>query len=189
VRLDSGDLAEHAREVRQILDEGGLEETTIFSSGDLDEYRLRALLQAEAPIDGFGIGTRLDISVDAPSMDCVYKLQEYAGKPRRKRSEHKANWPGCKQVYRRWLADGTLAGDCLGLEAHPQPGTALLEPVMQNGRRLAPRESLSTIRQRAGSQLASLPPALRANGTAPPYPVDIAPELRALAIRLDQDIH
>ncbi len=189
VRLDSGDLAEHAREVRRILDAGGLEETTIFSSGDLDEYRLWALLKAGAPIDGFGIGTRLDISVDAPSMDCVYKLQEYAGKPRRKRSEDKANWPGRKQIYRRWSAEGTLAGDCLGLEAHPQAGAPLLQPVMKNGHRLAPQESLAVIRERASAQLASLPPELRANRTDPPYAVEIAPELRALATRLDQDLH
>ena len=126
VRLDSGDLAEHARQVRRILDRNGLQEVIIFASGDLDEYRLRALIASEAPIDGFGIGTRLDISVDAPSLDCVYKLQEYAGKPRRKRSEGKATWPGRKQVYRRINSDGIFVADCLGLESESEPGTPLL---------------------------------------------------------------
>jgi len=89
VRLDSGDLAEHAHNVRRILDAGGLRDTTIFASGNLDEYKLHALLSAQAPIDGFGIGTALDISIDTSALDCAYKLQEYAGKPRRKHSEGK----------------------------------------------------------------------------------------------------
>jgi nicotinate phosphoribosyltransferase len=188
VRLDSGDLAEHARQVRRILDESGLEDVIIFASGDLDEYRLEALHRGKAPIDGYGIGTRLDISVDAPSLDCVYKLQEYAGKPRRKRSEGKANWPGRKQIYRR-IAGDTLAGDCLGLIDHPHPGEPLLQSVMRGGERVAPAESLATIRQRSARQLAMLPPALRANRTDPPYPVEIAPELREMAARLDSSGH
>ena len=100
VRLDSGDLAEHVRKVRDILDKAGLKSTTIFASGNLDEYRLNELVSAGAPIDGFGVGTALDISADAPSLDFVYKLQEYAGKARRKSSEGKATWPGRKQGYR-----------------------------------------------------------------------------------------
>jgi nicotinate phosphoribosyltransferase len=189
VRLDSGDLGELTRKVRQILNAGGLQKTTIFCSGDLDEYRLQELLEeAQAPIDGFGIGTRLDISTDAPSMDCVYKLQEYAGIPRRKRSPGKATWPGRKQVYRRFLEEGTLAEDCLGLEDHPHPGEPLLKPVMRAGQRLAPAESLGTLRERARRQLAALPAALRANQTAP-YSVIIAPELQALAACLDQLSH
>jgi nicotinate phosphoribosyltransferase len=186
VRLDSGDLAEHARQVRRILDEGGLKETIIFCSGDLDEHSTKELLAAGAPIDGFGIGTRLDISVDAPALDCVYKLQEYAGNPKRKRSEGKATWPGRKQIYRGALADGTLAGDCLGLEDHPHPGEVLLQPVMTGGRRLAPAESLAVLRERVNQQLAALPPELRTLTAAPPYAVEIAPELRELAAHLDQ---
>jgi len=91
-----------------------LDRITIFASGDLDEYRLQSLLAEGAPIDGFGIGTRLDASTDAPTLELVYKLQEYAGRPRRKRSEGKATWPGRKQVYRRLTTDGTFAEDYLG---------------------------------------------------------------------------
>ncbi|MDS4070532.1 MAG: nicotinate phosphoribosyltransferase [Candidatus Competibacter sp.] len=189
VRIDSGDIGEHARRVRPILDAGGLAQTILFGSGDLDEYRLRELLAGDAPFDGFGIGTRLDISTDAPSLDMVYKLQEYAGRPRRKRSEGKATWPGRKQVYRRMGEAGTFAGDGLGLERHPQPGEPLLQPVMREGRRLAPPEPANAIRQRVQGQLAALPPALRANRTDPPYPVDIAPELRELTARLDRETH
>jgi nicotinate phosphoribosyltransferase len=189
VRIDSGDIGEHARRVRRILDAGGLAQTILFGSGDLDEHRIHELLAGAAPFDGFGIGTRLDISTDAPSLDMVYKLQEYAGKPRRKRSEGKATWPGRKQVYRRMGEDGTFAGDHLGLEQYSQPGEPLLQPVLREGRRLAPPEPASAIRERAQRQLAALPPALRANRTEPPYPVDIAPELRELTARMDRETH
>ena len=100
VRLDSGDLARHARAVRAILDGGNLQLAAIFASGNLDEHRVASLVGAGAPIDAFGIGTALDTSSDAPYLDAVYKLQEYAGVPRRKRSEGKATWPGRKQVFR-----------------------------------------------------------------------------------------
>ncbi len=96
VRLDSGDLGAHARRVRAILDAGGLGRVTLFASGSVDEYLIRDLLAQGAPIDGFGVGTRLDTSSDAPALDCAYKLQEYAGRPCRKRSEGKATWPGRK---------------------------------------------------------------------------------------------
>jgi len=187
VRLDSGDLAVHARRVRKILDEGGLTTVTIFCSGDLDEYLINKLLVAGAPIDGFGIGTRLDTSIDVPAIDCVYKLQEYAGIPRRKRSEGKVTWPGRKQIYRCFTADGTLAGDCLALEDYPQPGEALLKTVMHGGKRVAATESLDTLRERVKRQLACLPSPLRTLQTAPPYPVDIAPELLGLSARLKRE--
>lgn len=188
-RIDSGDLAEHARRVRRILDEGDLNHVTLFGSGDLDEYRLSALLDAGAPYNGFGIGTRLDASTDAPTLDMVYKLQEYAGRPRRKRSEGKATWPGRKQVYRRTTADGIFSGDVLGLEDAPQPGEPLLVQVMEDGQRLQVSEPLSIPRDRVRAQLAILPPALRELQPAPAYPVEVAPELRELAARLDQNRH
>jgi nicotinate phosphoribosyltransferase len=171
--------------VRAILDQRDLSQVTIFASGDLDEYRLKLLMDSRAPIDGFGIGTRLVISADAPSLDCVYKLQEYAGTPRRKGSEGKATWPGRKQIYRRITQNGRLGGDCLSLETCPYPGDPLLQPVLGKGKRLGAPESLGVIRARVEEQLALLPPALRANGTSPSYPVEVAPELKALAARLD----
>ena len=189
VRIDSGDLAEQARRVRDILDAGGLRQVTILGSGDLDEDQIAALLAAGAPYDGFGVGTRLDAATDAPTLDMVYKLQEYAGTPRRKRSTGKATWPGRKQIYRQHDADGLFSGDCIGLENAPQAGEPLLQPVMRAGQRLAPPESLASIRERVRQQLAALPVALRANRLDTPYPVDIAPELRALAAQLDRETH
>lgn len=186
VRLDSGDLADHARKVRAILDAGGLNQTTIFSSGNIDEYALQALRTAAAPIDGFGIGTHLDTSSDVPYLDCAYKLQEYAGVARRKRSEGKATWPGRKQVFRRLNDGGVLAGDILTLEDDTQPGVPLLQPVMRAGQRLAPSPSLSAVRTAARTSLASLPAALRTLDPAAPYTAQIAPALRELTRVVDQ---
>ena len=116
VRLDLGDLVALSRSVRAILDAGGLRDVTIFASGGLDEDSLIAFAKANAPIDGFGIGTSMTTSSDVPSLDVVYKLQDYAGVARRKRSANKATWPGRKQVWRRYGADGRMIGDTLSLE-------------------------------------------------------------------------
>src|SRR6202043_687945 len=106
VPLGSGDLIALSKSVRGTLDQGGLRDVTIFASGGLDEDSLAAFARAKAPIDGIGIGTAMTTSSDVPAIDCVYKLQEYAGVPRRKLSENKATWPGRKQVWRRYGADG-----------------------------------------------------------------------------------
>jgi nicotinate phosphoribosyltransferase len=183
VRLDSGDLGELARRVRRILDDGGLQTTTIFASGDLDEYRLRELLAQGAPIDGFGIGTRLDTSADVAYLDCAYKLQEYAGQPRRKRSIGKATWPGRKQVWRRY-EQGRMAGDVISLENDAQAGEPLLQPAMRKGRRLA-ATPLADIRSRAEAGLAQLPEALRRLDEPHEYPVEVANALQELARQVD----
>jgi nicotinate phosphoribosyltransferase len=185
VRLDSGDLAEHARRVRRILDGGGLTEARIFASGNLDEFELQRLAAAGAPIDGFGIGTRLDTSADVPYLDCAYKLEEYAGRPRRKRSEGKSTWPGRKQVHRVFDAQGRMAFDTLTVEGDKAEGQALLVEVMRSGQRLGPPASLAHLRASAAAELARLPEALRALTPAPPYRVKVAPALEALAKQVD----
>jgi nicotinate phosphoribosyltransferase len=186
VRLDSGDLAAHARHVRRIFDEGGLKQATIFASGNLDEYRLRDLMAAHAPIDGFGVGTALDTSSDAPSLDCAYKLQEYAGRPRRKRSEGKATWPGRKQVYRSFDASGRMAGDVVALEqGDPQAGVPLLHHVMRDGKRMGKTIPLAALRQQTLAGYATLPQAMAALDSAPAYPVAISGALRELARQID----
>jgi len=186
VRLDSGDLLALARRTRSILDEGGLQATGIFASGGLDEDQLRELVGAGAPIDGFGVGTALDTAADAPYLDCAYKLQEYAGVPRRKRSAGKETWPGRKQVYRRHDDGGQMCGDTLTLEEEVLAGDALLRPWMAGGKRLQPPESLATIRERAAAGIASLPPALRELEPTDSYPVTVSPALRALAEECDR---
>ena len=187
VRLDSGDLADHARKVRAIFDQGGQTGIRIFCSGNLDEHALRELLSSGAPIDGFGVGTRMDTSADAPYLDCAYKLQEYAGRPRRKRSEGKATWPGRKQVYRHYDAGGCMHHDVLALEDERHEGEPLLQPVMRNGRRLAAPEPLSALRGHAARELERLPEHLKQlTPIAARYPVEITTALRELAAAVDQ---
>ena len=185
VRLDSGDLAAHARAVRGILDAAGLTAIRILASGGLDEHNLLALCRAGAPIDGFGIGTSLTTSSDAPALDCAYKLQEYAGRPRRKRSEGKATWPGRKQVYRRYHQDGTIAGDVVALLDETVQGEALLRPAMRNGRRVADLPGLAEARLHAASSLARLPAALRRLEPGG-VPVEISQGIRRLTAELDR---
>jgi nicotinate phosphoribosyltransferase len=186
VRLDSGNLADHARKVRRILDEGGLADVQILASGNLDEQRVEALVQAKAPIDSFAIGTAMTTSSDAPFLDCAYKLQEYLGRPRRKRSEGKATWPGRKQVYRRLGNGGRLAEDILTIEGDSQTGEALLVRVMQSGRLVGPQPSLSEIRLHAAASLTQLPNPLRQLDTAPPYEASVAAALEQLASAVDR---
>lgn len=186
IRLDSGDLATLSRIVRRILDEGGLTDVAIFASGGLDEDQVGQLLRAGAPINGFGLGTSLTTSSDVPALDCAYKLQEYAGLPRRKRSEGKATWPGRKQVWRQYGPDGRLAGDILSLEADRQEGEPLLHLVMQNGRRFGNKPSLQEIRRHAADNLQRLPDALRRLQPGATCPVRVAEPLIKLAADVDR---
>src|SRR2546422_10709502 len=156
VRLDSGNLADHARRVRRILNDGGLPDVRIVASGNLDEYAVQELMAVNAPIDSFAVGTHMTTSSDAPYLDCVYKLQEYAGRASRKTSEGKATWPGRKQVYRHVGADGRMAYDVLTLADDPQDGTALIQPIMREGRRLAPAPALADVRARVADELVRL---------------------------------
>jgi nicotinate phosphoribosyltransferase len=183
VRIDSGDLGEHACKVRRILDAGGLRSVAIVASGGLDEDGLLAL--RGAPIDSFGVGTSLTTSSDAPALDCAYKLQEYAGKPRRKRSEGKATWPGRKQVWRSRREDGEFDLDLVTLDGESHDGEGLLQPAMRGGRRIAPAKLLDEIRAYARDQLARLPAVLRRLEPFT-YPVEIGPSLRNLAAALDR---
>jgi nicotinate phosphoribosyltransferase len=195
VRLDSGDLTALSRSVRDILDAGGLRTVTIFASGGLDEDQLAVFARENAPIDGLGIGTAMTTSSDVPALDIVYKLQEYAGVPRRKRSANKATWPGRKQVWRRYGPDGRMAGDLLSLEPSPQGGTApkengeaLVQLVMQRGKRVAPPPSLDDIRRHSKRELEHLPEALQRLTPDAAYPVEVGNTLRNLAEEVDRRI-
>jgi nicotinate phosphoribosyltransferase len=185
VRIDSGDLTAMARKVRRILDDGGLNDAIILVSGGVNEDVLQVMMREKAPIDGFGIGVSLDVSTDVPALDCAYKLQEYAGKPRRKLSEGKVTWPGRKQVWRTYDTEGCMRGDILSLETDKQPGEPLIEPVLRQGKRLAAAPTLAQIRERAARELARLPESLR-RLEAYDYPVTISEALKALAAEADR---
>jgi nicotinate phosphoribosyltransferase len=186
VRIDSGDLLEGSRAVRAILDAGGCGTVRILASGNLDELEIARLCAAGAPIDAFGVGTRLDTSADAPYLDCAYKLEEYAGRPRRKRSWGKATWPGRKQVYRRCGADGRIAADVVALEHERPPGEPLLECVMRGGRRLKAPEPIASLAARAARSLATLPEASRSLLAPAPLVAEISAGVRALADEVDR---
>lgn len=186
VRLDSGDLVEHARQVRQILDAGGLPEVKIVASGGLDEAALETFTSSSAPIDTYGIGTSLVASSDAPVLDCAYKMQSYAGRPKRKLSEGKVNWPGAKQVFRNFDGEGRMRGDILGAVGETLPGDPLLQPVMVGGRRTEGLLSLDQARRNAAEQLSALPDNLRRLTPSPPYPLVVSAAVKALAIEADR---
>jgi nicotinate phosphoribosyltransferase len=186
VRLDSGDLAALAREARDILDAGGCRQVQIVASGNLDEIEIERLIAAGAPIDAFGVGTRLDVSADAPYLDCVYKIQEYAGRPRRKRSAGKATWPGRKQVFREYDGGCRIVRDTIGLADETLPGTPLLQPVMRQGRRLA-QPSLDQARQFASRELATLPEHCRRLANPEPLIPVVSVALQAAAERVDRE--
>jgi nicotinate phosphoribosyltransferase len=186
VRLDSGDLGDHARKVRKILDQGGLTQVQIIASGNIDESTLQRLIASHAPINSFAVGTHLTVSPDAPYVDCAYKIQDYAGKPRRKRSEGKATWPGRKQVYRFHDSDGRIHHDVLTLVEDRQDGRPLLQPVMKAGKRLATALSLIATRQYAAEELSTLPVHLSQLKSHPPVDVLVSPALRHLTDALDQ---
>jgi len=179
VRLDSGDLDELSRRVRAELDEAGLRDVTIFASGNLDEHSIAELVAAGAPIDAFGVGTRLAVSDGATYFDLVYKLVDFDGRPVLKLSSDKATLPGAKQVWRR-VAGGLFAGDVVALAGDEPPAGAepLLEPAMAGGARLG-GESLQSARERAAAQRGMLPPAQRALEPTP-YPVEIARSVEEL---------
>jgi nicotinate phosphoribosyltransferase len=173
LRLDSGNIMELSRKVRRMLDEAGLRDVGIFASGGLDEYELARLVGGGAPIDGFGVGTRLGMSADAPVLDLVYKLCEYAGEPRLKLSSKKETIAGPKQIWRRTGPDGCFAGDRLATldEVSPGPGwEPLLEPVMIDGRP-RPLPTLDEIRQRHREEVARLPEGVRRVSRPGAYPV------------------
>src|SRR5437867_1349552 len=160
VRLDSGDLAKEAREVRAMLDRAGLRQVKIFVSSSLDEYSIERLLDDGAPIDGFGVGAHMATSSDAPVLDTAYKLAEYAGHPRMKLSESKSTLPGRKQIFRE-KSSGRAVRDVVGLQGEKVPGEPLLIPVMSKGRRTQPSDPLETCRNRCRAGLNSLSEALR----------------------------
>jgi nicotinate phosphoribosyltransferase len=178
VRLDSGDLGDLAFKARRILDEAGLHRVSIFASGGLNEDEIARLMAAGAPIDGFGVGTDMGVSRDAPSLDIAYKLVEYAGRPRMKLSTGKVLLPGRKQIF-RVERSGIADHDVLGRRDEEPCGRPLLQRVMAGGQRCAPqRVTLDEARARAKDELNRLPSRLRGLEPAtPPYSVDVSPAL------------
>jgi nicotinate phosphoribosyltransferase len=159
-----------------MLDDAGLTGARIFASGSLDEYAIAGLAARAAPIDAYGVGTKMGTSADAPYLDSAYKLTEFGGRPVMRLSEGKATLPGTKQVHRG------PGGDLLALRDEPSPAghQQLLTPVMRHGSRLHPPEPLAATRQRCAHNLAWLPGPARQLRSPTPVPVTVSPALSAL---------
>lgn len=182
VRLDSGEIGALSREVRRILDLGGLKEAKIFATNDLDEYRIAELVKSGSPIDAFGVGTQLATSGDAPSVAAIYKLVELkigeALHYTAKYSEEKSTLPAAKQVYRYPDRDVvSLYNEC----NKEFTGEPLVRPIIMKGELLEPLPSSATIRSYAMSAIDALPPELRSLEESEPYPVDLSKRLNAVA--------
>ncbi len=188
VRLDSGDYVELSRQVRRILDANSLDYVEIFASGGLDEYSIADILSGGAPIDAFGVGTRLGVSEDAPSTDMVYKLVECDGRPIKKLSPGKSYLPGPKQVFRVRNADGSFQGDVLNGRNEASAGEPLLSKVMEEGKPIAAPDSLERIRDRFREDIGNLPAKYKALTSPHHYPVSVGARLKKLSDQMDQDL-
>jgi len=178
VRLDSGDLGALAGEVRRMLDQAGLKQVTIFASSSLDEYEIQRLVNSGAPIDAFGVGTRLAVMEDASHLDMAYKLVEYGGRGRLKLSTSKVLYPGRKQVFRQ-IENGRMIGDVIARFDEQLAGEPLLQPVMRRGVPIT-RIELEESRRRLRRELMRLPDCLRALDPSPTaYPVSFSESLRS----------
>lgn len=192
VRLDSGDVVALSRDVRTILDAAGLQETAIFVSGDMDEWRIAEILAAGAQVDGFGVGAALSTSSDAPSLGAIYKLVEIeragAAVPVMKRSPDKQTYPGRKQVW-RVFDGGTAVEDVVTLaDSHEDvlDGRPLLTRVMAGGRRERAPRPLEALRAHCRTTVAELPASVRRLRETTPYPVRFSEPLQALTGRVSQ---
>ena len=189
VRLDSGDYAKLSRQVRSILDEAGLEYVKIVASGGLDEYEIDRLVQAGAPIDFFGVGTRVGVSADAPYTDMSYKLVCYEERPLMKLSPEKVSPPGAKQVYRLREPDGKFGRDVVALAEENLPGgEPLLETVMEQGKRTFPAPALAELRERFNRDFADLDDHYKRLRQPPRYPVSLSPRLQQLTNRVQSQL-
>ena len=185
VRLDSGDFDGLSRQVRGILDDAGLDYVRIVASGGLDEYEIDRLVSAGAPIDMFGVGTRVGVSADAPSCEIVYKMVGYNGRPVMKLSEGKESLPAAKQVFRRYDLEGMMSGDIIGLATETAAsGEPQLSIAMQDGRRVLPQSPIVDARQRVADGLSRLPEPHRRLRQPAPFPVSISEGLSRLESQL-----
>ena len=189
VRLDSGDFDELSRNVREILDDSGLDYVKILASGGLDEYELETLVNDGAPIDLFGVGTKAGVSADAPWSDMAYKLVCFDGRPVMKLSPDKVSLPGAKQVYRTKDSSGMFAKDIIALDDEELPGgLPVLEEVMKDGRRTGPSATLDEVRQRFQDDFAALDERFKVLNNPPRFPVSVSGQLERLTAEVREEV-
>ncbi len=181
IRLDSGDLDALSRQARQRLDNAGLDQVRIIVSGGLDEWKIRDLLVAGAPVDGFGVGTEMGAVTDAPALDFAYKLTEYGGEGRLKNTPGKALHPGRKQVWRFSDGSGQSTHDELTHRDEGRNGVPLLRPVVFSGSPVLSAPEPEGVRARVRENLAAMPSELLSvDRAAQPYPVHSSDKLERM---------
>jgi nicotinate phosphoribosyltransferase len=185
IRLDSGDIISLSKFARRSLDKAGLKYTKIFASGNLDEFKIKDLLDKGARVDNFGVGTNMGTSIDAPSLDVIYKISEVTdedGKflPTMKLSKGKVTYPGRKQIFRVQDKGGRFIKDILGLEKEKIPGRPLLIKMVAQGRIIYRPPSLDKVRTSVKKSLAKFPGRLKEAYPRYKYPVIISPGLKKL---------
>ena len=185
IRLDSGDIVFLSRLARRMLDDAGLKYVKIFASGNLDEFKINDLLDNGAQVDNFGVGTNMGTSIDAPSLDVIYKISEVTDEegrflPTMKLSKGKVTYPGRKQVFRIKGKNGKFIKDILGLEKEKIKGSKLLRKVVNKGKVLYRPLALSRIREFCKNNLSAFPEELKVVRPRCKYPVIISPKLKRL---------
>jgi nicotinate phosphoribosyltransferase len=186
VRLDSGDLVSLSRQVRRLFDDAGFEELKIFASGGLDEYRVAEAVAKGAAIDAFGVGTKVGVSADAPYLDIVYKLVQYADRPVCKLSAGKRTLAGRKQIFRRMDRHKRYKCDIIGLRDEKIPQSKLLlGQVVKQGRVVTPTVDLPGCRRHFQAEFARLPAAYKSLHEPARYPVEVSPKLQNIQLEVD----
>ena len=189
VRIDSGDLATLAREVRKIFDAADMKDVKIIGSGGLDEFDLAEFSDANVPYDSYGVGTQMGVSGDAPWFDIAYKLVEYSGRPVLKLSTGKVSWPGKKQVYRLCDVDGRLNNDFVTRrDENVRDAEPLLKKVMAQGKTLAPLPSLKQSRAAFLEEFGSLPDAMKSIRNPEHYSVEFSGALKELRDAVERKV-
>jgi nicotinate phosphoribosyltransferase len=189
VRLDSGDIAEISKKVRQVLEEEGVGYAKILASGGFDEYKIAKVLAAGGEVDQLAVGTKMGVSADAPYFDIAYKMVKYAGRPVMKLSTGKRTLVEQKQVFRFYDDRGNMARDVIALrQEEVSGGQPLLEKVMDRGRVAKKLPDLKQSREYFAAQFALLPQAYKHIENPALYPVSLSAGLEQLQNRIEQEI-
>ena len=189
VRLDSGDIAMLSRQVRETLDGAKLHYVRIVASGGLDEFEIERLVSGGAPIDAFGVGTRMGVSADAPWSDMAYKLVKYDGRPVLKLSTGKNSLPDEKQVFRIKGSGGDFLHDIIGLrDERVEAAEPLLQEVMEGGRIVRQLPTLDEIRLQFQEDFQCLGDRFKALLGPPRYQVTLSPRLEQLSQKVKRDL-
>lgn len=193
IRLDSGNIVALSKLARSMLNRADLNYVQIFASGNLDEFRIKDLLDRGAQVDSFGVGTNMGTSIDAPALDVIYKISEVTDEngnflPTMKLSKGKVTYPARKQVFRIQEKRGRFIKDILGLEKEKINGRPLLRKVVQKGRIVYQPPSIGKIKAFTKDNLSRFPDRLQDIDVKYKYPVLISPQLKRLRRSLSSQL-